>query len=191
MSPVTPSVPTVEVRDVTVSIEALDPLDFGAHAVCFPAGLQFLHASVHLRGDGDDAEQVGSVGIQLYPAASPDDECWWWLAEASERPEWVVDFDMVTIRRDHLRHRYGLRLVAEALSEISFGRSCFATIVAEPKGWQSLKQHDRGPALAALDRHWARLGFDGGEVRPDMPLERRMTMIVRDYAVPESLLGAP
>lgn len=173
-------------RHVRVSVEALDLLDFGAEAVYFPAGMQFLHATIHLESDGGAGEQVGSVGIQLYPADPGDDEYWSWT-DPDERPEWVVDFDMVTIRRDHLRRRHGLRLVAEALSEISFRRRCLATIVAEPRGWQSLKQRDRGPAMAALDRHWARLGFAGGEVRPDMPLERRMSMIVCDYTVPEFL----
>ena len=176
----------METGDVRVNVGALDLLDFGADAVYFPAGLQLLHAAIGLQNGDGDTDWIGSVPIQLMPAASVDTEYWWWL-DLDERPDWVVDFDLVNIEREHLGQRHGLRLVAEALSEISFGRSCLATIVAEPKGWQSLKQRDRGPALAALDRHWRRLGFEGGEVRADSVGDRRMSMLVRDYAVPEFL----
>jgi hypothetical protein len=180
----------MEVDDIRVSVEALDLLDFGAEAVYFPAGLQLLHAAISLPVNDDDAEWIGSVAIQLFPADSLDDEDWWWM-DSDERPDWVVEFDMVKIDRKYLGQRYGLRLVAEALSELSFGRSCLASIVAEPKGWQSLKQRDRGPAIAALDRHWARLGFEGGEVRADSVGDRRMSMLVRDYNVPEFLRRLP
>ena len=69
---------------------------------------------------------------------------------------WLVKFDVVRVPRADPGPWYGLRLVAESLAEMSAGCTCHATIVAEPCGWQSLKQRDRAPALVNLDRRWRR-----------------------------------
>jgi hypothetical protein len=138
-----------------------------------------MHGAVISDGD----TEVGSVFVTVSPRDSVDVWTATWMDEADAG--WLVEFHRVEIKRDYVGHRYGLCLVAETLTQLTRGRTCLVTLVAEPRNWESLKQRDRGPALAALDRHWSQLRFDGGEVRPDDVRPRLMRLVARDYRPPE------
>ena len=141
-----------------------------------------LHCAV--MSDGDI--ELGSVTVKVRPR----DSVGFWTALRMDDGDagWLVEMDRVDLRRDYVGHRYGLSLVAEAIAHFSRGRTCLITVVAEPRNWESLKERDRRPALVALDRHWSRLGFDGGEVRSDDVRPRRMRMVARDYEPPPILV---
>ena len=150
--------------------------------VQLPPGVTDSHASLGVIHAGGSRTEVAHVWVtQTLVATLESPGCAYVLGELGA--EVLVEFEVVRVPREHLGHRYGLRLVAEVLARLSVGRTCHAVILAEPSGWQSLKQRDRAPALMALDRHWRRLGFEGGAVRPDVP-GRQMSMTVRDYQVP-------
>lgn len=135
-----------------------------------------------------DSAFVGSVPVNVTPRDSVAEWHMWRLEEADAG--WLIEFDRVDIDRDHAGRRYGLWLVADTLRQLSRGRACVASIVAEPRSWQSMKQRDRGPAITALDRHWSKLGFSSVEVRPDVQ-PHTMWIAVRDYEPPPILVLPP
>lgn len=52
-----------------------------------------------------------------------------------------------------------MRLVAGLMARFSADAGLLVTIVAEPRGWQSLKLSRREAQIPRIVRHWERLGF--------------------------------
>jgi hypothetical protein len=148
-----------------------------------PFGISHLIGTLDAHGE-DGVTELAAVSMTRSRIDALQDEVYRQVLSESGA-EWLIEFDVVRVPREHRGHRFGLRLVARVLVELSAGATCRAVIMAEPSGWQSLKQRDRAPALVALDRHWRRLGFEGDPIRADVP-GRLMEMTVRDYQVPEA-----
>jgi hypothetical protein len=119
---------------------------------------------------------------------------YWWGPTVYDGPgtepvdsnaDWALDFEIPSVHQDYLGQRIALRLVAATIAHYSAGRTCLVGIVAEPRGWQSLKVDRREPQTRALVEHWSRIGFGGGF--GFAPGGLRVHQVVRDYRVPDEL----
>src|SRR4051794_39776662 len=93
-------------------------------------GVFDMLGTIDVQDQGQPLSGVGTVDIRKTRIDALDDGWRYMLGELGA--EWLIEFDVVRVNRDHRGQRYGLRLVAEALAQLSAGCTCHTTILAEP-----------------------------------------------------------